>query len=65
MYFDHKRHQTSPTRGRLVDVPSVDGRMLAVGSKPAVQALPRHRRVPEKSTVTMQYEKRLNNSLHK
>jgi hypothetical protein len=42
-------------------LPSVDGSMLAIGSEPAVEALPRHRRVLEKSTATMQYEKRVNN----
>jgi hypothetical protein len=41
------------------------GSMLAIGSEPAVEALPRHRRVLEKSTATMQYENGAINPLHK
>jgi hypothetical protein len=52
-------------RGQPVDLPSGDGRMLAVGREPAVETLPRQRRVPEKSTATMQYEKCVNNSIQK
>jgi hypothetical protein len=36
MHLDLAQRGTSPTRGWPVDVPSVDGRMLAVGSELAV-----------------------------
>jgi hypothetical protein len=60
MHLDLAQRGTSPTRDQPVDVPSVDGRMPAVGSAPAVKALPRHPGVPEKSTAAMQYKKSLN-----
>ena len=66
MRLDPARRRTSPRRGRPADLPEVvDGRTLAIGSQPAVEALSRHRRVLEKSTATMQYQQQVNNSLRK
>ena len=47
---------TSRLRGRQLGLPSIDGRMSVGESELAVEAVPRHRHVSEKSTATMQYE---------